>query len=679
MNSSQVENKRLPRSNYPESQRPRASSVSGRDQIRPEKTQSQPPIRPVYSQTSGHTRIGHYLRMEKESSRGNFSDLVTRGDQGTIRPLNGSSPATANHTMESRGATQFATSQSARRSSTGNHNKRLQWTSAEGQLGEDDSSHPAIRPDGTVRVPLHGPAPEGQIEFANRNGRISLVVRGAPLNAVLDVIAQQHGLNIISAGPTDVPISVTLNNVDLDNALNSILAVAGLTWSRNNNIVIISPITKELHLSPQVQGRQMRVFPLNFVAASDVQQVVVGLLSPVGQSFVTESTPTDKKRTRETLVVEDLPEYLLRVEQYICQADQPPRQVLIEAHLLQVDLEDDTRHGVNFEYIAQVAGADVTLTTTGFANPASSPAFFLGIDGTDLDALVEAIKMTTDAKTLASPKVLVLNGQEARIQIGERFGYLVTTTTQTATVENVDFLDVGVVLTVTPQISDDNQVLMTVRPEVSSGRINLITGLPEEETTEVDTTVMLPDGHGIVIGGLIQENDTDRQSKIPVFGDLWLVGKLFQQRNVVRERTEIVIALVPRIVPYGPDYEPHDHSQFDRATTRLFNGPLIRNPRPEPVLPDAMRNPRRLHLDRLPDAVPNLFEPYPLPLEYYLPAVSEETMWLPPPFYPHEGQPYGQGWHEISEMPLEPERTHIEVPYEGSTNGYPARHDRIVP
>jgi len=482
-----------------------------------------------------------------------------------------------------------------------------------------DSPAPQI-----IDVPLNDATLDGRITISSHNGRISLTARAAPLESVLDVIAQQQGLNIVTAGSVASSVSATLTNVNLDDALNSILSVAGFTWTRQKDIIVVSPITANSGVAPSVQGRIVRVFPLNFVSATDVQQVVTGLLSPIGQVFVTESDPLDKRRTRDRLVVEDLPDYLRRVEEYVAQVDQPPRQVLIEAHILRVDLTDETRHGVDFNYLAELTNTELSLRTQGFANPAASPAFFLGIDATDVNVLVEAIKNTNDAKTLASPKVLVVNGQDARIQIGERFGFLVTTTTETSTLQNV-------VMTVTPQIGDDGQVLMTIRPEVSSGRININTGLPEEETTEVSTTVLLPDGHGIIIGGLIQESISDQQSKIPIFGDLWLVGKLFQRKSVVRERAEVIIALIPRIVPYGVDYDLQSEIQFTRATTPLFDGELWSTDRPwEAVMPDAIRNPRRVRVKRIPKVIPNLFDPAPNPVEYYFATQPEYDSWIPP-------------------------------------------------
>ncbi|MFN0195860.1 MAG: type II secretion system protein GspD [Planctomycetaceae bacterium] len=305
--------------------------------------------------------------------------------------------------------------------------------------------------------------------------------------------------------------------------------------------------------------------------------------------------------------------------------DQPPRQVLVEARVLQVTLKDDNRHGVNFESILRVANSTVSLKTKGFANPAASPAFFLGVGGTDLDLLIEALQTTTDAKTLASSRILAINGQEAKIQIGAQLGYLVTTTTQTSTMQEVNFLDLGVVLNFTPQISADDRILLTVKPEVSSGRINPETGLPEEDTTEVQTTIMLNDGQGMIIGGLIKESDTDSQTKIPIIGDLWMVGKLFQRQTVTRERNEIIIALVPRIVPYDPEYSELEDSRLMQATTQLMDEKLRPVERPwEGKLPDAMKDPRRLKVRRLPHAVQNLSEEYPNPPKYYVPSVSEE-------------------------------------------------------
>lgn len=424
-------------------------------------------------------------------------------------------------------------------------------------------------------LPLPGPAgPRSDVQLHMAEGRISLSARDAPLDMVLALIADQQGLNVVTGVDVNDRVTVKLTDVPFDEVLDVILSLHGYTWTRRKSVIVVSRVAAEQRASPAAQGREVRVFSLNYITSTDVEKIIQGLLSPVGQSFITSTTATDPRRTREQLVVEDLPEYLQRIESYLRQADTPPRQVAIEAHVLQVELKDNWRHGINWHEILHIANSDVTLATHGFAtgpNPFSS----VTIKGPELDGLLELIKNTTDAKTLASPRLTVLNNQEAQMQVGNKIGYLLTTTTQTSTLQSVNFLDVGVILKVTPTITDDGQILLQVQPQVSTGRISPITQLPESETNEVDTRVLLADGEALVIGGLIRESDADNQNKVPWLGDLWLIGWLFQRREVTRSRSEIIVAIVPRILPDVPCYRNFDPVGTQRVTTPLLYGPLL--------------------------------------------------------------------------------------------------------
>lgn len=510
--------------------------------------------------------------------------------------------------------------------------------------GDREASNAAQdRPAGTmVQIPLAGSAPEG-VRVESRGSKVSLVMRDAPLGEVLGVLAQQQGLNIVASEGIKAKVSATLSDVPLEEALTHILAVAGYTWVRQGNVIIVTAVASGNRVGPALQGRQLRVFSLDYVSAADLDTAIKGLLSPLGQSFTTQSTDTDARKTQELLVVEDLPQYLERIEQYVAQVDRAPRQVLIEANILAVELKDDVQHGINLGYLDKVGSPTFTLRTQGFADSkalttGTSPAVFFSVAAADIQALVQALETVEDAKTLATPKVLALNGQQARIQIGQQLGYRVTTTTQTSTLEEVQFLAVGVVLRVTPWITQDNQVVMQVQPKVSTGQINPETKLPEEETTEVETSLMLPDGYGMVIGGLIQEEDLETQQKIPLLGDIWLVGRLFQNRKLTRRRTEIIITLVPHVVPYRPTRYQAECEQFQRATTPLVYGPLRENPRPgEPRVPDA---------SRLGGAHAKLHRLNPLPDQRcWTPQASQEIcapgMILPEvePFGPQPGEP----------------------------------------
>jgi len=474
------------------------------------------------------------------------------------------------------------------------------------------------------KLPLAGATGDKVQMIKATDGRIkTLRVRDTSLSQVLSLLAQTYDLNIVASNDIDALISITLNDVPLEEALTAILSVANYTWVKRNDIILITSLVDAANLPPDVQGRQIQVFDLDFASATVVAEAVTSFLSPLGKVSVHSSDPANNRLTQERIIVEDLPASLARIADFIYQVDQPPRQVLIEAHVLQVNLDDTCRCGVNLDQIVRLSHADLTIKTGGFANEAAPQAFLATLEGGDLGAVLEALQTTTDTKSLGSPKLLVLNEQEARIQVGEQLGFKVTTTTETSTLESVQFLDVGVVLNIIPRISRDGRVLLHVKPEVSSGQVNPETGLPEEETTELETDVMLEDGQGMVIGGLIKESDSVTQSKVPYLGDVKSVGWLFRRSEVTKTRVEIIIALVPRIQPYDCQWASFEQGELVKSGVPLFHGPLCRTDRPwDPVMPDGKRvskplNPMRHH--RRPrgyyhDLGPQyVVPPYPLP------------------------------------------------------------------
>jgi hypothetical protein len=175
------------------------------------------------------------------------------------------------------------------------------------------------------------------------------------------------------------------------------------------------------------------------------------------------------------------------------------------------------------------------------------------------------------------------------MQIGDQLPYRNTATTQTAALESAQFLDVGVVLEVTPRIARDGRILMRIRPEVSTGEYRPeADGLPSKKTTEIETDVLMCSGQAIVIGGLISEEDSNQQAKLPWFGDLPYIGVLFQKRSVVKSRKEIIVTLRPFVLPYEPMMHEWQDRKILRAETPLTQGAIDRYPRPyEPRLKDT--------------------------------------------------------------------------------------------
>jgi type II secretory pathway component GspD/PulD (secretin) len=483
--------------------------------------------------------------------------------------------------------------------------------------GPTEETLPAPRVEGLL-PPVGTDAADDVQLTQNGPGLITLVARDAALSRVLALLAQTQGLNIVAANDIDAVISITLRDVPLEEALTAILSVANYTWVRKNNIILITSLAGSANLPASVQGRQIRVFDLDFAKASVVAEAIKELLSPIGKTMIHESDSANNRQTREMVVVEDLPESLARVAAYINYVDQPPRQVQIEAHILHVTLDDTNQQGVDLEAMIRLANSDLTLKTVGFADPDASPAFLATIEGGDLTGVIELLQTTSDTKSLGSPKLLVLNEQEARIQVGEQLGFRVTTTTETSTMENVQFLDVGVVLSLTPRITRDHRVLLHVKPEVSRGEVNPDTGLPEEETTELETDVMLEDGQGMVIGGLIKESDSVVQSKVPYLGDVRYLGWFFRRSEVVKKRVEVIIALVPRVQPYNSEWQAFEQGELVKAGVPLMDGPLCRTNRPwDPVLPDGCRVTKPL-IPRQPLCPPER-PGYPRGTDYYVP------------------------------------------------------------
>lgn len=536
-------------------------------------------------------------------------------------------------------------------------------------------------------LPLAGAAPaEGlkltQDQDDKEKGLITLFVRDKPLSQVLALLAQTQHLNIVAANDIDVMISITLRKVPVQDALSAVLAVANYTWVKRGSIILITSVAESVNLPADVQGRQIQVFDLDFASATAVSETIANFLSPIGKASITASSHANNRLTQERVVVEDLPESLAKIATYIAQIDRPPRQVLIEAHVLQVTLDDTTRCGVNLSQLMRISNSNFTLKTTGMANANAEQAFLATLDGGDLGGVIEALQTTTDAKTLGSPKLLVLNEQEARLQVGEHLGFKVSTTTETSTIQNVQFLDVGVVLRLTPRITRDGCVLLHVKPEVSKGAVNPDTGLPESQTAELETDVMLNDGQGMVIGGLIKETDSIDQSKVPWLGNVKGVGWLFRRSEIKKERVEIIVALVPRVQPYDAKYQAYEQGEVVRASVPLLHGPLCRTDRPwDPVLPDGKRIkyplvppkhvPRKTgyYHDGMPEYV---VPPYPMPEQHFYgdeqecepngpqPADPSTT----DPFRPDQELPlpettgdYSKSSHIISDQPIALKRT----------------------
>jgi type II secretory pathway component GspD/PulD (secretin) len=305
---------------------------------------------------------------------------------------------------------------------------------------------------------------------------------------------------------------------------------------------------------------QTRIYNLNYTEAEKLKEKVQELLTPLG-------TFSFDARTNKA-VVTDLPEVIEKVDQVIAAFDVPDGQVLIEAKIVKVELTDKMDAGIDWQ---QLFSGDLSTRTNlrvlsdivgGTATGGGMKLFTAPNDRTKI--ILEALNKVTKTDTLSNPRIMVSNNQEAKILVGTKEAVVTVTTTVPATGSTVSspeiqFVDVGTKLFVTPNIKRDGHIQMKIRPEVStSTTIEFQTNrIPIVTSTEAETNVLIKSGVTLIIGGLIEAKDDKTENRVPLLSDMPLLGKLFRSISGTKKKTELVVFLTPQIVlPDGTPYVP---------------------------------------------------------------------------------------------------------------------------
>ncbi|MDD5774161.1 MAG: secretin and TonB N-terminal domain-containing protein [bacterium] len=399
----------------------------------------------------------------------------------------------------------------------------------------------------------------------------------AEISDVLRILAEEFQLNIVAGTDIKGKVTVSFNNVTLDDALASILRVNGYDYVKKDNIIRIIKLGQ-----PGVET-ESRVFTLKHVDAANIKASLGAMISQYGSiETMVRRNGVGSERTKDRskiLVVTDVPGNLKKIEDVIIQLDTPSSQVLIEAKIVEVGLGQDKNLGIDWNVQAAVSGSKVP-TTFPMANknmnvgipPAPSDGSFPqdkifpysnsgqfafgALDFANFTAILQATQGKTDFNVLSSPSISTLDNQEARIVIGEvvpipvyayniqRGGWEIT---------GYSDQDVGITLTVTPHITPEGYVIMEIVPEVSeiTGWITGPSGQNEKpivSTRKADTQLKVKDGKTIVIGGLIKNKKTQTIKKVPLLGDIPLLGYLFRSKKDAIERTDLYVFVTPRVL-----------------------------------------------------------------------------------------------------------------------------------
>jgi general secretion pathway protein D len=382
---------------------------------------------------------------------------------------------------------------------------------------------------------------------------ITLKFQNARLKEVFELLAKSAGINILfDKDVRDETISIFVKDASFKEALNLILSTNNLFMKRiSEETILVIPKTKQK--VDQYQDLVIRTFYLSNVKAKEMVNLLRTMLE-TRRVFVNDEL--------NTIVLRDTPEKIKLAEKIIEANDRKVAEVMFEVEILEMNRTKGSRIGWNF--------SDGRLT--GFISDDETPGAFSLQELRDLNdsaiflilpsILVDFFKQESEAQTLANPRIRVLDNKSAKINIGDRVPILLSTTTSNPTTSTViggattttsiEFKDVGIKLTIEPNIHLTNDVTMKLNLEVTSlgDLVNLGNGQQQFRfgNRNTETVLNVRDGETVVISGLVRDDERTTTNKIPGLGDIPLIGRLFSNVEKNKAKTDIVMTITPRII-----------------------------------------------------------------------------------------------------------------------------------
>ncbi|BDX08217.1 type IV pilus secretin PilQ [Planctobacterium marinum] len=406
---------------------------------------------------------------------------------------------------------------------------------------------------------------------------ISLDFQDVPVRQVLQIIAQVNGFNLVTTDSVEGNVTVSLSDVPWDQALNIILRIKGLDQRMEGNILLVAPAEELAAREAQMlQSKQeaAQLAPLNTrhvqINYAKAEELALILKSPEGGVLGSRGTATVDNRTN-TIIIKDTAESINEAVQMIELLDVPVRQVLIESRMVTVRDGVDEQLGVRWGFSDRqdedgvsgslVAADQLSAGTVPSIDdrlnvnlPVSSPAGRIGftvarlVDGTILDLELSALETENKGEVIASPRITVANQHEAYIEQGTEIPYVQATSSGATSVE---FKKAVLSMMVTPHITPDNRIILdlVVTQDTRGETVSTPTGPAVAiDTQEISTQVLVENGETIVLGGIFQQTISDADTKVPLLGDLPVLGGLFRNSQQVNDKRELLIFVTPKIL-----------------------------------------------------------------------------------------------------------------------------------
>ena len=433
-----------------------------------------------------------------------------------------------------------------------------------------------------------GPVDRSGQVTVDDNMTVELHVRDEDLANVLQLLSLQSQKSIIAGPNVNAVVTADLYGATFYEALDAILHSYGFGYIEQGNFIYVMTQAEIEQLAAQSRVPMVKIITLNYLSAVDAAEYVSPLLSDVGeirtngrteQFDVGEDNPNgqDGYAGASMMIVFDYEEHITEIEALVQQIDTRPQQVLVEATVLQAQLREQNAFGVDFslvgdldfsEFIGGPLGAVNGLISgtapddgegrsvvSSVGQTAQAGGLKIGIVDNDVAVFMRFLDEVTDTTVVSNPKIVALNRQEGRVQVGRRIGYLQVTTTDTSTQQSVEFLDTGTQLSFRPFIMDNRQIRMELRPEVSRPFLRTVTDtngnpvtIPDEDTSELVTNVIVNDGQTIVLGGLFTESTVSSRRQVPFLGDLPIIGVPFRGHDDTVDRAEVIFLIKTTIM-----------------------------------------------------------------------------------------------------------------------------------
>lgn len=411
--------------------------------------------------------------------------------------------------------------------------------------------------------------------------KLSLNFQNISTREALNVIADFTNLNMVISDTVSGNLTLRLKEVPWDQALQIILDSRGLLQQKEGNVIMVAPrdevsarqkdtLTTQKLIS-ELEPLRTEAFPLSYAKVADVKTVLAGTLklgtpaagaAPADASKITESVAFDT-RTNTIYVTATLSK-LGEVREIIKKLDIPVRQVLIEARFVEATKQYNAQLGGKLGYTgpAAVAGNGSRIGNTGLngtvtAAGVNNTGFVSGQGGSVNLSLFDALATKTlslelnasevdgDTKSIASPRVMTGDSTPATIKSGVEIPYTLAGSATTG--PSVAFKDAVLSLTVTPKITPDDRVMMNI--DVTQDTVGtLYGGVPSINSKNVTTTVLVDNGGTVVIGGIYTQSSQDSVTKVPLLGDIPILGWLFKNDIKADAKSELLIFITPKIL-----------------------------------------------------------------------------------------------------------------------------------